>query len=727
MSLQKIPVNPGVYKDDTPLTAEGFFIDADKVRFRRGLPEAMGGYELLTSTTLRGLARGIVSWADNNLVKWLSIGTHTNLYALTDSVVYDITPIISRSNEAINFTTIISSAVVTMTRTAHGLIVGQQFSFANPTVTTVGGVTIAGLFFVLSVVDANNITYTAASAATSSAGPTASTVDYFVYLAPGLQNSIGALGYGTGVYSSGTYSSPATGAVYARTWCEQPYGQNLLALPRGGKLYEWAPITAATELVTNGTFTGSAAGWTLAGAGLAYAANNVAWAASGGVLSQAIVGPTNAFNVLVFDITAFAAGTMQVSFNGVNIGSAIAANGRYWITFFSNGGSQTLAFTGTGFTATIDTVSVQQELVADVVPNAPTQNSCMVVTSEGFVMVGGTINAGSGLFDPMLIRWSDIGSKTNAEQTWTPASSNLSGSFRPLVGSRIVAMKVCNNEILVWTDKALYAAVYVNNSAIVYSLRLIGIGCGLLGANAATVNDGTAYWMSTGSFYSYSGGGPVNVPSGIQRDVFSNVSFVQQDKIFAGTISTFNDVIYLYPDQRDGTECSRYALHDTQEGAPSPPGVNLGPIGVFAPGTFDRTCWDDGGVLPFPVAVSSGGQIFYQEKGQTANGGVFTWSLKHGAVQIGNGDTLFAVDSLIPDFEQIVGGCTVTASSYYYPKSTAVSHGPFSVGSTQEKVSMLSDAPLGREIVLNFIGSGSPAWMRAGHHMFDIHDTGMNF
>ena len=725
---QKIPINPGVYKDDSPLTAQGFFTDADKVRFRRGLPESMGGWELLSATTLTGKCRGITSWADNNLIKWLSLGTHTNLYGVTGSIVYDVTPVSSRGQLSGPFTTDGTTATIAVAHTSHGLINGQYVSW--PTVTAINGATITSTkLYAVTVTTANAYTFVADSVSTSAGSGVGGTVDYWYYLAPGLADSIGALGYGAGLYSTGsTYSAPATGAVYPRTWSLANYGQNLLANPRGGALFEWMPTTSNTELVTNGTFTGSAAGWSLSGAGLAYSANTVAWTgASNGVLSQSITTPTNAFVRIQFDISAFAAGTLQVSLGGTNVGSAISANGRYWITVFTNGGASTLAFTGTGFTGTIDGVSTVQSLQAEIVPNAPTQNICMTVTPEGFVFVGGTVNT-AGNFDPMCVRCSDIGTKTNAEQKGTASSTRLSRQWRLGVGSRIVSMRVANNELLVWTDKALYAFTYASNDNIVYSVRQVGVNCGLIGANAAIVLGGVAYWMSQGVFYSYSGGAPTPIPSGIQKDVYDNISLVQQDKIFAGSITGFNDVIWLIPDSRDGNECSRYALLCTQEIAPNPPGVNLVPIGVFAPGTFDRCAWHDSGVLPYPVAVSpTTGEIFYHEKGQSANGGAFTWRLRHGSVQTGEGATLFTVDTFIPDFKTLIGGATLTVYSYYYPQSITSSHGPFNIVSGTEKVGMLSDAPVGREQALEFTGSAAPAWMRAGHHMFDITDTGMTF
>jgi hypothetical protein len=96
MSFQKIPLNPGVYVDDTPLKAQGFFTASNKVRFVRGLPQVFGGWEYFSNVSLNGICRGLHAWSDNNTVKWVWAGTHTNLYALTDSLPYDVTPISAR-------------------------------------------------------------------------------------------------------------------------------------------------------------------------------------------------------------------------------------------------------------------------------------------------------------------------------------------------------------------------------------------------------------------------------------------------------------------------------------------------------------------------------------------------------------------------------------------------------------------------------------------------------
>ncbi|CAB4202503.1 hypothetical protein UFOVP1623_43 [uncultured Caudovirales phage] len=752
MSFQKIPLNPGVYVDDTPLKAQGFFTASNKVRFVRGLPQVFGGWEYFSPVSLNGICRGLHAWADNNTVKWVWAGTHTNLYALTDQLPYDVTPISARGHISVNITTTLTSAVVTCGWTAHGMVAGQSFRLFNSTVATVGGVTISTTaattaapspwYVVLAVNSANEFTFTAAQTASSGAGPTACVVDYWQFLAPGLSSSIGALGYGTGVYSTGsTYSSPATGSsVVCRTWSGGNYGQNLIASPNGGKIYEWCPATSAAELVTNGSFTGSATGWTV-GANWAYGANAVTATLSSAVLSQSITLPANSFCLISFETSAFAAGTMSVSVGGTAVTglTAIASNNTWAATFFNAGGAKTLAFTGTALTITLDNVSVKQLQFAEVVPNAPTQNTCVLVTPETFVMAFGTVQENTGAFNPMHIRWSDIGSVIGGEQIWTPASTNQSSFVTLGIGSRIVGAKVAGSEILVWTDKALYALTYVNNTSLVYSTRLVATDCGLIGPNAVGALGNGAYWMTPqGMVYAYSGGAPIPIKSTMSKDVFDHISAVQQFKITAGPVGQFSDMFWFYPDSRDGNECSRYTLLDTAEAIAPPPGTNPGIVGCFANGTFNITCWIDGAVFSYPIgahndtpisdAVPSGyTNLYFHEKGSTINGGSLSWSLQTGAIQLGNGDTLWQVNSFIPDFAGLVGGATLTAYASKWPQSATTTTGPFNFTAASEKIDLMSGAPIGREIKWAFAGNSSPAFMRTGNLMFDTVDTGMAF
>src|SRR6185437_14502770 len=122
MPYNKIAFQPGIYKDDNPLEAKGTWIDADKIRFVRGLPETIYGWERASASTLLGIARGAMTWADNGRNPYAAFGTHLRAYAMdVDGTVTDITPVASRTAaQSVSLTTTIGSAVVTAAWTAHG-------------------------------------------------------------------------------------------------------------------------------------------------------------------------------------------------------------------------------------------------------------------------------------------------------------------------------------------------------------------------------------------------------------------------------------------------------------------------------------------------------------------------------------------------------------------------------------------------------------------------------
>src|SRR6185437_10647866 len=94
MPYNKIAFQPGIYKDDNPLEAEGYWVDADKIRFIRGLPETIYGWERASTSTLLGLCRGAFTWANNARNPFAAFGTHLQLYAMdVDGNITNITPI----------------------------------------------------------------------------------------------------------------------------------------------------------------------------------------------------------------------------------------------------------------------------------------------------------------------------------------------------------------------------------------------------------------------------------------------------------------------------------------------------------------------------------------------------------------------------------------------------------------------------------------------------------
>jgi hypothetical protein len=710
MTWTAINFDPGIYPDDTPRTTAGFFIDGDKVRFVRGKAQSMGGWELATTDTVEGICRGMFAWRSNDTLPQAAIGTTTHLQAYYDGDIYDITPAVSYTHPTFNVTTTNGSATVTISSWTHGMVANQRFEIAGASPATVGGVTLDGAYEVLAVSSASAITFTAAQAATSSAGPTSVTCDATIYIASGQEDGTAGAGYGVGPYGGGDYGEPATLAeYYPRTWSFDAWGQNLLACPRGGKIYEWSPAYSNPELVTNGDFasgTGwtTGTGWTI-GAGVA-----TATAGSASMLEQTITLAANAYFLLEFDYTR-SAGTLQPRIGTTAIGSALSsASGKVREVFYT--GSGTLNFNkDASFAGTVDNVSVKQLLNSTALPNAPSQNTCILVTPELIVLALGTIDADTGAFNPMQIRSSDTGDgDLTANRTWTVDPANLSRRWNLSRGSRIVRGLNGNGEVLVWTDTALYSGTYTTDTNIVYRWRLVGEGCGLIGPNAVIVENGVARWINpAGDPMEYVPGGvPRSLNCPMVRLFKDNLAPSQQEKIYASPISQFGDGLYIYPDFRDGNECSRYILHCTRE-----------PGSVWALGTFERTAWLDAGVFPYVLAVSTDGELFWQEKGKSADAGPLSGYITTGALN--KGRTMVEMMGMVPDFEDLVGGVTVTVYATPVPNGTAETFGPYDVTSVSEQIDIRA---LGYSPTVKIAWNSAPAFVRMGSSQFDMRQTG---
>ncbi len=704
MPYVKLPYLAGVYKDDSPLAAEGFFVDADKVRFVRGKPQTIGGWEIATTDTLTGICRGLQTWLSNEGLAYAGLGTHLRLHAYFDGELYDITPVIERGELTNPFDTTDTDATVTVNNTAHGLTVDQKVGFANASV--VGGLTINGEYTITEILDADTYTIEHTSAATSTVAGGGGTVDFEYFLAPGNADGTGGAGYGTGAYGVGGYGSSSNVEHFPRTWSLASWGQNLIANPRNGGIYEWAPNLTATELVSTGDFA-SDTDWTKGtdwsiGSGVATRA-----AGAGSTdLEQSISLPQGAWMLLDFDLTAYTAGTLQPMIGSTNIGSAITAAGTYKRVFFSGaGGAQDLKFNADAAgDFSIDNVSVKVLLTAHSVTNAPSQVTSIMVTPERILVALGCDDT-SGNFDPLLVCWSD----QENNQDWTATATNTAGFFKLAKGGRIVSGKPGRGENYIFTDEGLYVMRFVPDPTVVYRFDHVGSGCGLIGSNAAAVADGQVFWLSNnGEFYRYAGGIPQALQSTVRRDVFDNLAKVQGDKVFAFCVAAYNEIWWLYPDGRDGNECSRYVIYNFTEG-------------TWSAGSLDRTAWQDAGVLPFPMATDVAGKVYYQEKGFSADGGSFGWHIESGLSDFSSGDQHKRILGVIPDFEDLQGGVSLYLKQRNYPGSSLEQHGPYNFTSNTDKADTRVH---GRDIAVRLEGDSAPAFMRLGALRVDVRQTG---
>jgi hypothetical protein len=720
--MPKYTPKPGVIKDESPLVAGLFFVDADKGRFRGALPESLYGWERASTSVLLGYCRGGLTWTDGSKNPFAAFGTNLRAYAMNaDGTTLDITPVSARGfGTTVNLTTTNGSAVVAANWTAHGLVQDQKFTWEDATVTAVGGVTVNGTYVVLSVTDADNFTFTAAQTATSGAGPTATVVSWTRFLAPGLADGLAGSGYGTGGWSSGGYGgSSSLATLYTRTWSGSPFGQNALLNPRGGGIYEFAPNFTATELVTNGTFTGSATGWTT-GPGWAYGINNVVATASNGDLSQSIALPAASWCLLKANISSYTSGSVQPKVAGAAVGSALSAAGRTAAAFFSgSGGTVTLAMSCTTANLTLDDVSVQVETYAQLVPNAPTQCTCMFVTAEGNVVACGVPDDVSsrfdGAFNPLRVVWS----ARRDNQTWTPATSNLAGGDTLTSGSYIVRGLPTNRENVIFTNIGVWTMRSVPDINVIYTIDELASDCGLIGPNAVAEVGGTVYWMDpNGGFWSYSGSFPTPLGCTIGRDIRDNLAPSQQDKIYASvlTVNGVVEVWWFYPDFRDGNECSRYAIYSVTES-------QLAGYPVWCCGTFNRTTYLNAGVFPYPLAVDATGTIWFHEKGFSEDGGARSGYFTSGYMQGSKDGAQTRLSALEPDAAGVQGAYSIAINTRTRSSNGILTraYGPYPASASTGLVPVRAS---GEDYQFTFTFSGAPSFWRLGSMGMDAQLTG---
>ncbi len=342
---------------------------------------------------------------------------------------------------------------------------------------------------------------------------------------------------------------------------------------------------------------------------------------------------------------------------------------------------------------------------AAAVSGAPAKSATMWVTAERIVVCGGASELSGGVFNPLLVRWSDQENNTQ----WTPSATNQAGDYILSQGGRIVKGIASRKTNLIWTDTSLYSMTYLGDPLLVYGFELLGQGCGLIGPNAAAEKDGVAFWLSSaGEFYMYSGGAPAPIPCPVKRYVMDNLSWVQSDKIYCGMNSANSEVWWFYPDQRDGNECSRYVAYNYAEQH-------------WTVGTFNRTAWADAGVWQHPIATDTSGYLYFHERLFTADGGAITASLESAPSDIGDGDQLMAVMRAVPDFDDLQGGLTISLKGKLFPAGAETTYGPYTVQPSTEKIDFRATA---RQMALRIDSSSAPSFWRFGALRLDMTQTG---
>jgi hypothetical protein len=259
MPLQKLQFKPGLNRDQTNYTNEGGFFECNKVRFRSGYPQKIGGWLRYGTFTVVGICRQMFNWITTASDNYLALGTSKKLYIEAGQILNDITPIRQTFTSPTTnncFTTVNLSKTVTVAITSHGASDGDYVTFSGAT--AVGGISATTLNteFIITLINANSFTITAATAATSSTSGGGTGITAAFQISVGNNNAAYGNGWGAGTWSRGAWGSgSATPVVLSqRDWFLQNFDNDLVANIRNGVIYYWqysgGPSTRATPLTT---------------------------------------------------------------------------------------------------------------------------------------------------------------------------------------------------------------------------------------------------------------------------------------------------------------------------------------------------------------------------------------------------------------------------------------------------------------------------------------------
>jgi hypothetical protein len=292
-------------------------------------------------------------------------------------------------------------------------------------------------------------------------------------------------------------------------------------------------------------------------------------------------------------------------------------------------------------------------------------------------------SARSGTIDPMLVAFSD----QEDDLQFEPLITNTAGSLRLSSGSSIIGAAKSRQEILVWTDVALYSMQYVG-PPFTFAINLINEGTGLIGPKASATAPTAVFWMSYNSFYAYNGS-VQSLPCSVQNYIFSNINLTQSFKINAFTINDKSEVGWFYCSS-SSNEIDSYVIYNYAEQ-------------TWIYGSLSRTAWLDAGIENYPRGVSNG-YVYEQETGFDDDGSPMTnVFIESSDFAIGDGEQFSFIRRIIPDFKFLsnsnAGKVNIVVKTRNFPGDSLTTSSTSSIGSTTQQSNIRAR---GRQAVLRF-------------------------
>ena len=606
MPLKKILLKPGVNKENTRYTNENGWYVSDKVRFRQGTPEKIGGWQRISSSTFLGVCRSMFNWVTLSFQNLLGLGTNLKYYIEQGGSYYDITPIRETVTLTNPFTATLNSSVITVADSSHGALNGDFVTFSGAT--GLGGNITAAMLnkeHQITYIDANSYTITVtgtANATDVSGSPGGGTVTAAYQINTGPSVQVPLTGWGAGTWGTGVWGSGSGSSIALRIWDNANFGEDLVFGPRGGPIYYW---DATGTVSTRGVLLSS----------------------TGGTVTLTIATPC----VITLSIVLAEGTAIKLATTGA-LPTGLTAGTTYYLRNV-DGVTANLSATATG--ALIDTTGTQSgtHSISELVDVPTVQNFLLVSDISRFLIVFGTNEIGSATLDPMLIRWGDQESVTN----WYPSITNQAGSLRLSDGSEIITARQTRQEIVVWTDSAIYSLQYIGPPYI-WGAQSLGSNLSIIGPNATALASGRIYWMGVDKFYVYDGRVQTQ-RCDLRRHIFSNINLAQNDQVFAGTNEGFNEIWWFYC-SAGVTTIDSYVVYNYVED-------------IWYYGSLGRTAWSDSGLRDYPQAATYNYNIVDHERGvddnATGTPTAITAYIESAEFDIDDGEHFGFVWRMVPD------------------------------------------------------------------------------
>ena len=611
MPFSKIIFKPGVNRENTRYTNEGGWYESDKVRFRQGSPEKIGGWTQYSSATFLGVCRSLWNWITLSAQNIIGLGTNLKYYLTIGNQYFDITPIRSTVTLSNPFTATAGSSTITVAATSHGALINDFVTFSGAV--GLGGNITAGVlnqqYQITSVPNVNQFTFTATATANSTdasgspGGGSAVVAAYQVNTGPAFQTPFS--GWGAGTWGGGSWGNGQAVKNNLQIWNAYNFGQNLLFGPRGSGLYYWtAPTLSARGVALNTT---------------------------GGTVTITNSSSTGAPALITSTVNLPNNSSIQLGTTGA-LPTGLSTNTTYYVVNVL-GTAFNVSLTQGGIPISTSSAGSGTQSISLLMDVPLFQNYLQVSDSSNFVIVFGTNDYGSSTLDPMLIRWSDQQSTV----VWYPDITNQAGSVRLSHGSQIVTAIQTRQEIVVFTDAALYSLQYLG-PPYVWGVQLLSENTTIIGPNAAVLASGVIYWMGIDKFYMYDGRAQT-LSCDLRRFVFQDMNYYQNEQVYCSTVEGFNEVWWFYV-SGTGNQINSYVVYNYLEKN-------------WYYGTMARTAWLDTTLQNNPIAATYNGYLLNQEDGvddnETGTPAPIDAYISSSEFDVGDGDHFVFIDRILPD------------------------------------------------------------------------------